>query len=341
MADKTPHIRSRVWHKGELEAKNFPFEDISEHLKDKDRLIWVGLHNPDADQLRQLADELSLDPLAVEDAVSPHERPKANQYKTHSFLTVYALTAAISGGRHVRSDNIGISSFQREQVSVFILPRGIVTIHHNGGLDMDEVIRRWDDNAALIKYGTGALVHGLLDVIVDSHFDAAQLLDDHIEAIEDQLFDDKGKNREIQQRTYRIRKDLVELRRVVLPMREVVNAVMRHREDINASPELNSWYVDLYDHVLRASEWTESLRDMVTAIFETNLSLQDNRLNLIMKQLTAWAAIIAVPTAVTGYFGQNIPYPGFGQEWGFFESIIIILGIATALYLVFKRKDWL
>ncbi|MDQ1616198.1 MAG: magnesium transporter, partial [Actinomycetota bacterium] len=128
---------------------------------------------------------------------------------------------------------------------------------------------------------------------------------------------------------------------VVLPMREVVNSVLRNRKDIGAPSELDSWYDDLYDHVLRASEWTESLRDMVTTIFETNLSLQDARLNTVMKKLTSWAAIIAVPTAVTGYFGQNVPYPGFAQEWGFLLSCVVIITMAGALYVGFKRRGWL
>ena len=145
----------------------------------------------------------------------------------------------------------------------------------------------------------------------------------------------------MQRRTYSIRKDLVQLRRVVLPMRELVNAVLRHRKDFNAPSELDGWYDDLYDHVLRATEWTESLRDMVTTIFETNLSLQDARLNTVMKKLTGWAAIIAIPTAVTGYFGQNLPYPGFQQHWGYALSSALILTIAGTLYLTFKRKNWL
>jgi len=207
--------------------------------------------------------------------------------------------------------------------------------------DVDELQRRWDDNADLIKYGVGALVYLMLDMIVDSHFEAVQALDDSIELLEDALFDEQAQTRATQQRTYRIRRDLVDLRRVVLPMREVVNAVLRHRKEINAPTELDSWYDDLYDHVLRASEWTESLRDMITTIFETNLSLQDARLNTVMKKLTGWAAIIAVPTAVTGYFGQNIPYPGFGREWGFALSCLLIAVIALMLYVSFKRRDWL
>jgi magnesium transporter len=138
-----------------------------------------------------------------------------------------------------------------------------------------------------------------------------------------------------------VRKDLVELRRVVLPMREVISSVLRNRRDLNARRELDPYYDELYDHVLRASEWTESLRDMVTTIFETNLSLQDARLNTVMKKLTSWAAIIAVPTAVTGYFGQNIPYPGFGREWGFVLSCLVIALGAGLLYVGFKRRDWL
>jgi len=170
---------------------------------------------------------------------------------------------------------------------------------------------------------------------VDGHFETVQLMDDAIESLEDGLFDEKAVTREIQQRTYRVRKELVEMRRVVLPMREVVNAVQRHRSELDGS------YADLCDHVLRASEWTESLRDMVTTVFETNLSLQEARLNTVMKKLTGWAAIIAVPTAVTGYFGQNVPYPGFGHESGFLISLAVIIAGATGLYAIFKRRGWL
>ena len=99
-------------------------------------------------------------------------------------------------------------------------------------------------------------------------------------------------------------------------MREVVNTVMRRATEDEHSAELAPYFEDLYDHVLRAAEWTESLRDMISSIFETNMALADTRMNMIMKKLTSWAAIIAVPTAITGYFGQNVPYPGFAQRVG-------------------------
>ncbi len=104
---------------------------------------------------------------------------------------------------------------------------------------------------------------------------------------------------------------------------------------------VTSYAVALYDHVLRATEWTESLRDLVTTILETHLTVRGNRLNVIMKQVTSWAAIIAVPTAVTGFYGQNVPYPGFGRTWGFWVSTLVMIGLAAFLYMVFRRKDWL
>ena len=184
--------------------------------------------------------------------------------------------------------------------------------------------------------------HGLLDVVVDSHFDAVQAMDDQLEELEESLFEERPLSRGVQRTAFQRRKALVQLRRVVLPMREVVNGLLRQIDRHgDAEAELNSFFQDLYDHVLRASEWTESLRDMVSTIFETNLSLSDTRMNEIMKKLTSWAAIIAVPTAVTGFFGQNVPYPGFGHWWGFVISTLVIIVMACGLYVGFRRRDWL
>ena len=332
-------VRTRLWRDGRLEVEDFPLEEISDHLQEDGTLVWVDLCQPDHALLQKLARELAFDPHAVEDASSSGERPKATRHATHTFVTAYA-THLETGG----DPQLGMleSRLRISRISAFVLPGGIVTVRSDTGFDMEDVVQRWEDDADLLKLGSGALLHGLLDVIVDGHFEAVQLMDDAIESLEDGLFDDRALTREIQQRTYRVRKELVELRRVILPMREVVNAVQRHHSDDKGhSSELDGWYADLYDHVLRASEWTESLRDMVTTVFETNLSLQDARLNTVMKKLTGWAAIIAVPTAVTGWFGQNVAYPGFGKSSGLIASTIVITALATALYITFRRRNWL
>lgn len=324
-------MRTRVWRNGTLEATDVPLEQVSDYLAQPDCLVWADLCSPDAHLLKELGEELALDDHAVEDAVAEHERPKATRYATHLFLTTYAL-----------SYDTDAALLRTAKVSAFSMARAFVTVRLGDSFDIDAVVRRWDDNEDLIKFGPRALIHGLLDEIVDGYFETVESLDDEIEDLEDLLFDDKpAAAGSLQRRTFALRRSLVQARRTVLPMREVVNTVMRRATDGERNADLTPYFEDLYDHVLRAAEWTESLRDMVTSVFETTMSLSDLRMNQIMKKLTSWAAIIAVPTAITGYFGQNVPYPGFGTAWGFWLSVGAMLLIAFALYLTFKLKDWL
>ncbi len=330
MAPNPVAIRTRVWRNGILEAENFPIEDVSDYLAQPDCVVWADVLCPDYATICLLADEFSLDQHAVEDATSHNERPKVARYPTHRFMTGYSVRS-VPG-----TDEIDIG-----RVSAFSVRHGFFTVRLDRTLDIDAVVQRWDDNTDLIKYGPRALVYGLLDELVDRYFEAVEALDDSIEEIEDILFEENPKAaHEVSRRTFALRRTLVQLRRAVLPMREVVNTMMRRIDD-DDSRELAPYYEDLYDHVMRAAEWTESLRDMITSIFETNMSLSDTRMNMIMKKLTAWAAIIAVPTAVTGFYGQNVPYPGFGRHWGFWASMIIILTVAGGLYATFRRKGWL
>ncbi len=322
----------RVWRSGEPVDDQLDLAAISDRLAEEDTLVWADVYDPDHDTLSKLADELGLNTWAVEDAVAAAERTKATVYRTHTFFTVYAVAMTDPAENE--------SALSLHRISGFVLPRGLITVRLSPWFDVEQVSQRFDELGGQ-EYGVGSLVHGLLDVVVDGHFEAVGFLDDQIEGVEDALFADTVPAARLQRTTFRLRKDLVELRRVVLPMREVVSAIQHRRMDAEISPELDPLYADLYDHVLRASEWTESLRDMITTIFETNLSLQDARLNTVMKKLTGWAAIIAVPTAITGYFGQNVPYPGFQSVAGFGVSSALILVLMTVLYVVFRRRNWL
>ncbi|MDT5327230.1 MAG: magnesium transporter [Mycobacterium sp.] len=325
-------VRGRVWRAGKSQD-DFEFASISDYLVEKDTLVWADIYDPDHAALTELAQELGLNDWAVEDAVADAERTKATVYRSHTFFTVYAVAETDP------ADDTE-SALSMHRISGFVLPQGLITVRLSPYFDIDAVSQRFDELGGQ-EYGVGTLVHGLLDVVVDGHFAAVQRLDDTVESIEDDLFADSSPKPGLQRRTFWLRKDLVELRRVVLPMREVVSAIQHRRLDAKTAPELDPLYADLYDHVLRASEWTESLRDMVTTVFETNLSLQDARLNTVMKKLTGWAAIIAVPTAITGFYGQNVVYPGIQTVGGFVTSTAIIVLLVTVLYVSFKRRDWL
>ena len=321
--------RTRCYRNGLLTDEDFPLADVSEHLDDPAAMVWVDLCGDELSDLQQVADELGLHTLAVEDATSGRQRPKFSRYQGHDFLSAYAV--------HLDS---ATGALETGEIAAFITPAALVTVRKDDAFPLDGLLRRWDDNADLTKYGVGALVHGLLDFVVDGHFDAVQSLDDEIEALEDLLFDDRPRDRDVQRRSFELRKSLVRLRRVVLPMREVVNTLMRRDVGL-VQAEMTPYYQDVYDHVLRATEWTESLRDLVSTIVETNLTIQGNRLNVITKKVTSWAAIIAVPTAVTGFYGQNLPYPGFARDSGFYTSTLLIVLLSGGLYVAFKRWDWL
>ncbi len=321
--------RTRLYCNGALTDENFPVADISDHLDDPAALVWVDFASPSADDLALVAEELGLHDVAVDDAVARLERPKLDRYDTHLLLTAYGVRVDPATGELTASE-----------IAAFVTRRALVTIRKDEGFDMAGVVRRWDDDADLASSGVAFLLWGLLDEVVDGYFEAVQELDASVEGLEDLLFDERPRSREVQRRSFRLRKSLVLLRRVLLPLREVLNTVMR-RDLRVLDPAMAPYYQDVYDHVLRASEWTESLRDLVTTILETNVSVQGNRLNLIMKKVTSWAAIIAVPTAITGFYGQNIPFPGFAQASGLWVSTVLIVAVSGALFWQFRRRDWL
>jgi magnesium transporter len=321
--------RTRLYRDGELVLEDFPVKDISEHVKDPQACVWLDYCEPTAKELATIAEELQLHPLAVEDAVNEHQRPKLDRYDTHLFMSVYALSLDTRSGQ-----------LQRSEIDVFITRNALVTVRKDQGVDIDAVVARWDESKELAKAGVSFLLWGLLDFIVDGHFETVQALDSQIEQLEDLLFGQVPLEGEVQRRSYEFRKSLVLLRRLVLPMREVLNSLMRRDLHV-VNQEMAPYYQDVYDHVMRATDWTESLRDLVTTILETNITIQGNRMNLIMKKVTSWAAIIAVPTAITGFYGQNVPYPGFAAHWGFWFSSALIVVISGTLYWAFRRSDWI
>jgi magnesium transporter len=320
---------TRLYRQGMLEAKDFPAAQISDFLQQPDTVVWLDLCEPDQEDLAVVSQEFGLHPLAVEDAIQEHERPKLDRYQDHAFLTAYAVSLDPATGR-----------LQKSELAAFITPRALITVRKDPTFDIQGVMERWDGSADLAGHGVGFLLWGLLDFIIDGHFATVQQLDEALEGLEDLLFDERPHSAEVQRRSFEVRKSLVVLRRLVLPMREVVNTLLRR--DLGLVDEaMGPYFQDVYDHVLRATEWTESLRDLVSTILETNLSIQGNRLNTITKKVTGWAAIIAVPTAVTGFYGMNVPYPGFGRHSGAVTSTVLIVILSGGLYLLFKRLDWL
>jgi magnesium transporter len=324
-------LRTRLYRDGKLVKEDFPPQEISDELRQRHGcLIWLDLCEPNAEQLAIIGEEFGLHELAIEDALEATQRTKIDRYGTHLFM------AAHSADLDPETGTLAV-----REISAFITHHALITVRQDARFDIGPVVNRWDTSADLAQYGVAFLLYGLLDYLVDGHFRAVEALDQAVEETEDALFDtSRGSVETVQRRSFQLRKSLVLLRRITLPTREVVNTLLRHDLDIVREP-MAPYFRDVYDHVIRATEWTESLRDLVTTMVETNLTEQGNRMNLIMKKVTSWAAIIAVPTAITGWYGQNVPYPGFGKTAGLITTTVLIVVGATGLYVLFRRKDWL
>jgi len=289
----------------------------------------VDFCGPSKEQLHELADELGLHELAVEDALEPHQRAKLDHYATHLFFSCHAVQMDRDEGLLAESE-----------IDAFINERWLVTVRKNEGFPMDPVLARWDRSSDLAVHGVGFLLYGLLDVVVDGYFETIQAFDDFYDEVSEAMFAETPVQPSAQKHWFQTRQALIQFHRLVVPMREAVSGLMR-REQSTIDENLYPYYQDVYDHVLRVSESTDALRDLVSTIVETNLSLRDYQTNQIMKKVTSWAAIIAVPTLVTGWYGMNVPYPGSGETWGVAAAAVLVLLMSGALYLVFKRRDWL
>lgn len=331
--------RIRLYRGGEVAREGIELAEVSELCGDPNNLLWIDIADPHDAELLELATELGLHPLAVEDVREEHQRSKLDRYDSHLFLVAYGLSAQPN-----------VDQLIRHEINAFVLTNILVTVRPRDGFDMTRVLRQWDAHPDLVSHGVGGLLWGLLDVLVDTHFDTVQQLDEQIDDLEEAVFADRPQTSEVQRSAYLAHKQLVTLRRLALPMREVVGELMRREEIVSGSaPRADSlrsqslapYFQDIYDHTLRVADWTDSLRDLVSTILDTNLTAQGNRMNLVMKKVTSWAAIIAVPTLVTGFYGMNVRYPLVDTQVGFWVATVLMVGASAALYAQFKAKDWL
>jgi magnesium transporter len=321
--------QTRLYRRGILEAEGFPVAEVSEYLDRPDTIVWVDFCAPSKEQLDELAGELGLHELAVEDALGPHQRPKVDQYATHLFVSCHGVQIDPDEGQ-----------LDVTEVDAFINSRWLITVRKDEGFAIGPVLDRWDRSPDLATEGVGFLLYGLLDRVIDGYFDTVQGFDDYYDKVSDGIFSEHPLNPSDQRHWFHMRRALVRFHRLVVPMREVVTGLMR-REHSAVSKDLYPYYQDLYDHLLRVTEATDSLRDLTGTIVETNLSLRDYHQNQIVKKVTSWAAIIAVPTLITGYYGMNLPFPGSGQTSGVILSGALIVIVSGTLFMLFRRRDWL
>ena len=294
----------------------------------RDRQAWLDVSDPGDTDLALIAEELGIHPLALEDAQHREQRPKIDQYEGHYFLVFYAIEGA------------GPGSLDLRELSIFVLENVIVTVHQGDCAARRAVEKRWRDGRIPT---TGMLLHALLDAMVDGYFEIIDAYGERIDELELAVVDDRSGAglRTSLNDLFALKRDLLRLRKLVAPERDVLQVLSRG--DLGFFPRSEAVYFqDVYDHVVRVTDEIDTFRDLASNVVDANLASVSNRLNEVMKVLTSVATILLVMTVVTSFFGQNfvafIPYESATVFWG---SIAFTVAAGLTLAVYFRRKGWL
>jgi magnesium transporter len=299
--------------------------DISEEILNKDQLVWVDMTSPGEPELAMVQEEFSLHALAMEDVRERHQRPKLEHYPDHAFIVAYTA--------------------ERKEVDIFIGPTWLITVREDDSDDDPSFIdgaRKRFERIRSDHSTVGFLLYVILDEIVDGYFSRNDEVEDELEALEDCIFSDGPiDERAVQQELYEVRRRLVVYRRLAMPTRDVLAALLRREVewvDENAITHLQ----DVFDHVLRAIDMVDNHRELMGNAVEAHLAIISNHQNRVMKRMTSWGAILLGSTLVAGIYGMNFTHmPELKWVLGYPFALAIMTTITVVGYLWFKNKDWL
>ncbi|HKZ75033.1 MAG TPA: magnesium/cobalt transporter CorA [Actinomycetota bacterium] len=325
-------ITCRIYRDGVLDEEK-PFVPAAvEAARSSGGYAWLDAVEPTDDELRTLQDTFELHPLSVEDSSRWGQRSKVEVYSDYVFLVAHGLRLD-DDDRLIDSE---VHLFARKDSH-------LITVRRKPLFDFPSVVQRAKGEHRMPQEGVGFLLYLLLDEIVDGYLDAIDRLEDLGDDIEERASredSDRGASDDLAADIFRLRQLVVRFRRLAVPMREVVDLLMEAPGIV--TDVLAPYYRDVLDHVIRVTELSDNVRDLLTSARELQLAQISNRLNVVMKQLTAWAAIILIPTLIAGVYGMNFEHmPELSWRLGYPMALGLMAGAAFLLYLVFKKQDWL
>ena len=295
--------------------------------KDKSEFVWIGLFEPTEEELRTLQHSYDLHPLAVEDALTAHQLPKVEVYGDQLF--VVARTA------HLNGDHIDYG-----ETSVFVGERHIISVRHGSARAHTALRHQLEAAPILLKHGVDYVLHGILDFIVDGYLPIVEAIEEQVLEMEQRTLD-AFLGREEVTRIFTLRRELIRFQRMLGPMSELCSKLV-HLQMPCLDAEVRPYFRDVLDHVRRVEVLVGGLREVLTSVFEASNLLEQQRQGVITRQLAAWAAILAVPTAIAGIYGMNFHnMPELRTQNGYFVVLGVIGTICAVLYRRFKRAHWL
>ena len=302
-------------------------EQIDDLCAQDHKLIWLDVSDPTSEDFTDLAREFKFHPLAIEDCRNEHQRPKVEEYQGYYFLVLYE--AELRDEEHL----------QLRELNIFLGKNYLVTVHSQPIRALERAERLWRSWSDLAGRGTGLLSYLLIDAIVDDYLPLLDVISERMDDLEDQIFDefDPKAIEEI----FRVKKQLLFLRRAITPLRDVFNTLLRREQPI-FSRETQVYFQDVFDHLIRVADTIDTLRDILGSTMDAYLSVSGNRMNMVMKRLTSISTILMSVTLIAGIYGMNFAHmPELHWKYGYVGSLSTMLVVGLVLYFYFRKINWL
>ncbi|MFC9846580.1 magnesium and cobalt transport protein CorA [Streptomyces sp. NPDC060223] len=342
-ADADSVVQAALYRDGVRVATPETLADTFRELREQpDGMAWIGLARPTESELHSLAAEFDLHPLAVEDAMEAHQRPKLERYGETLFVV-------LSAARYVDA----LEEVDFGELHVFVGPDFVITVRHGAAPDLSAVRRRMEDTPELLKLGPEAVLYAILDSVVDGYVPVVFGVQNDIDEIETEVFRGDPK---VSRRIYELSREMVEFQRATRPLVGMLHALMAGFSKYRTDEELQRYLRDVADHVTHTSEQVDGFRQALTDILTVNATLVTQQQNAEMralaeagfeqneeiKKISSWAAILFAPTLVGTIYGMNFTHiPELHWVLGYPFAIVLMAVVCTSLYVIFKRRDWL
>ncbi len=319
-------VAAAVYYGGRKVA-DIEIDEAGEWMKREGHVVWIGLYEPSIALLERVGRQFSLHSLAVEDAVKAHQFPKLEEYENGAFIV--ARTAQMVDGRIAFGET-----------HIFVGVGYVVSVRHGASRSYAHVRERSEARAERLSEGEDFIVYAILDFIVDNYFPVLDSINEEVDDIEDHVLTTTIGKSEIEQ-LYTLRRDLLRLRNAVTPLADVCRRL--ERSDVVAiDPVMRPHFRDVRDHLRRVQERIDTMRETLAFAFEASLMNAQMQQTDIARRLAAWAAILAVPTAIAGIYGMNFEHmPELKWEYGYFLVLGVTLTICVTLYFRLRRAGWL
>ncbi|MFE5915269.1 magnesium/cobalt transporter CorA [Streptomyces wedmorensis] len=309
--------------------------DLSDALEEAraagDAFLWVGLHEPTAAEFDHVASEFALHPLAVEDALKAHQRPKLEVYDDSLFVVLKPVVY------EAKSDRVSSG-----ELMIFMGDSFVVTVRHGGGAPLMAVRKRLEADPEVLKHGPTAVLYAVSDAVVDHYLDVTAELQVDLEELEADVFAPAGGSpSNTAARIYTAKRQVLEFRRASGPLAGPMARLTAGSVPF-VNEEAQPFFRDVSDHLLRSNEQVEGLDRLLSDVLSAHLAQMGVRQNDDMRKISAWAAMAAVPTLVAGIYGMNFDHmPELRWTWSYPAVIVVMTGIVITLYRMFKRRGWM